>query len=110
MFDFAPDIRRHVIGGSSSTISPVMFEGLLLWLDGADETKITRDESDLVSLWEDKSENGNNASQGTGSAQPTYVAGSLNGLSSLDFDGSSDYMEFDSEMSELECSVYTVGS
>jgi len=72
--------------------NPTLLQDLQLWLDGADPDTITHDESvspteGLVSQWDDKSGNGNNVTQGTGSAQPTTGASTENDKNVLDFDG-----------------------
>ncbi|MEM2974451.1 MAG: DUF2341 domain-containing protein, partial [Candidatus Micrarchaeia archaeon] len=52
---------------------------LKLWLDANDATTITKDGSNKVSQWRDKSGNGNYMIQGDYNRQPTYVTGVLNG-------------------------------
>jgi hypothetical protein len=47
-----------------------------LWLDANDTGTITKDGSNYVSQWNDKSGNGNNVTQGTGSLQPLYSSAS----------------------------------
>jgi hypothetical protein len=64
-----------------------------LWFDASDATTITT-VSGAVSQWNDKSGNGRHATQGTPSNRPAYVASSINGLNAIDFDGSSDFMDF----------------
>lgn len=59
---------------------------LELWLDANDTSTIT-ESGGSVSQWSDKSGNGNHATQGTGSAQPTTSTRAINGLNALDFDG-----------------------
>jgi len=65
---------------------PSDLEGLQLWLDADDSSTIT-EAGGLVSAWNDKSGQGNNATQGTGSKQPTTEATTENGKNVLDFDG-----------------------
>jgi hypothetical protein len=64
---------------------------LLLWLDADDNTTITHS-SNAVSQWNDKSGNGNHATQSTASRQPTYNSSGTNGKSVIDFDGTSDFL------------------
>lgn len=45
---------------------------LTLWLDASDISTITKDGSDYVSQWNDKSGNSNHVYQSTGSLQPLY--------------------------------------
>ena len=73
----------------SNFILPTDLPGynLRLWLDAADASTIT-ESGGLVSQWDDKSGNGNDAAQGTGSAQPEYSVRQQNGLATLEFNGS----------------------
>lgn len=65
----------------TTTASP-----LLLWLDAGDTSTITKDGSDLVSQWDDKSPHGNHVVQGTASLQPTYRSSGLGqSLPSVEF-------------------------
>ena len=63
-----------------------------LWLDGSDASTITLNGS-VVSQWNDKSGNGRNATQGDNAKRPTYISNSINGRSTLDWDGTDDSME-----------------
>ena len=65
---------------------PTDILGLQLWLDASDTDTITSS-GGAVSQWDDKSGNSNNATQGTGSAQPTTGASTQNGENIIDFDG-----------------------
>jgi len=62
-----------------------------LWLDAADASTITLNES-TVSQWRDKSGNERNATQAIATDQPTYNATSLNGKAGITFDGLTDFM------------------
>jgi len=57
----------------SSTFLPTDVSGLKVWLDASDASTITKDGSDLVSQWDDKSGEGNDIAQATGSLQPLWV-------------------------------------
>lgn len=63
-----------------------------IWLDASDITTITKDVSDKVSQWDDKSGNGWNATQGTSTQQGIFTSAAINGLSAIDFDGVDDKM------------------
>jgi hypothetical protein len=63
-----------------------------IWLDASDITTITKDGADKVSQWDDKSGNGNNATQGTGSQQGIFTPSAINSLSAINFDGVDDKM------------------
>lgn len=62
-----------------------------LWLDASDTSTITSS-SGSVSQWNDKSGNGRNFTQGTGTAQPTTGTTTQNSLNVIVFDGNSDFM------------------
>lgn len=61
--------------------------GLELWLDAADTATITGHPG-AVSQWDDKSGNGRDVTQGTGSAQPASGTNTLNSLNVITTDGS----------------------
>ena len=63
-----------------------------LWLDAADASTITKDGSDLVSTWADKSGNTGRNATSSGTARPTYQATGLNSKPALSWDGSDDFM------------------
>jgi hypothetical protein len=69
---------------------------LALWLDAADTDTITLNGSD-VSQWDDKSGNGNHASQATAAEQPTYQATGLNSKPTVSFDATK-ILEFGSTL------------
>jgi prepilin-type N-terminal cleavage/methylation domain-containing protein len=71
--------------------------GLKLWLDANDLSTITKDGSNKVSAWNDKSGNGNHVTQTTSSFQPEYVASSnINDHPAMRFDGSLTYFNLSS--------------
>lgn len=79
---FGLDINR----GGAVRFTPKAITGLALWLDASDIATITKDGSNYVSAWADKSGNGRNMAQATGSAQPLWSA------SGITFDGVNDFM------------------
>lgn len=66
--------------------APNKISGLALWLDASDLGTITKDGSNYVSEWRDKSGNAKHFTQATGSAQPLWSSNKIT------FDGSADYM------------------
>lgn len=82
--------KPSVDGGG---FTPGIISNLQLWLDAADERTI-QDTAGSVSQWDDKSGNGDNATQGTGTNQPTINVTTQNGLRTLDFDGINDRLAF----------------
>lgn len=71
---------------------PSDISGLKLWLDADDLATITKDGSDLVSQWDDKSGEGNDVSQATGSKQPLWVDSVQNGRPIIRFDAVDDFL------------------
>jgi hypothetical protein len=69
--------------------SPQNFTGLQWWVDAARGTTIATG----VSQWNDLSGNNRHATQGTAGSQPTIAAASLNGLPTIAFNGSSQWMQ-----------------
>lgn len=59
---------------------------LSLWLDAQSSSYVTRDSSDLVSQWTDKSGN-NNHFTSAGGDRPTWTQNQINGKPSVFFDG-----------------------
>jgi hypothetical protein len=75
----------HLIGfGAASVFSPSSLSGLGLWLDAADPTTITKDGSDIVSQWNDKSGNGYNAAQSS-AAKPLWLSSGISGKGAVQF-------------------------
>ncbi len=72
-------------GTSGSTTFSVRVVGLVLWLDAADATTITKNGGNAVSNWADKSGNGYNATQAITSQMPNYGSITKNGSPVLSF-------------------------
>lgn len=64
-----------------------------LWLDAADITTITKDGSNLVSQWNDKSGNSRHHAQSNSTYRPLFTANNLNNLPVISFDGTNDCLE-----------------
>lgn len=72
----------------SSPFSPSIHNtDIVLWLDAADTSTI-EESGGAVSQWNDKSGNGNNATQSSAPLKPTTNATTRNGYNVIDFDGS----------------------
>ncbi|KPJ66516.1 MAG: hypothetical protein AMJ43_07740 [Coxiella sp. DG_40] len=84
--DYKCDNAPTYDGGSGVLFPPV--SGYKIWLDASDESTIT-ESSNLVSSWDDKSDQGNNATQTNETNKPTYD--SVN--QSINFDGSDNYLD-----------------
>ena len=87
-----------------SNWNPSAFDDLLLWLDANDNSSIVHD-SNLVSVWKDKSGNSHDATESNNSKKPEFV---LNGdsLGALQFDGS-DILELSNE-SPFDLSKFSI--
>lgn len=75
-------------GEENEPWTPDLESDLILWLDPTDVGSITKDGSDRVSQIDDKSTNGWDHVQATGTAQPLYSATSLGGDPGIYFNGS----------------------
>jgi len=80
--------------GLWSSFTPSSISGLTLWLDASDPASLFQNTnattpayqtSDYVSLWKDKSGNGNNATQATDSLRPYLVTSSQNSRNVIRF-------------------------
>lgn len=74
----------------SSFPVPTQLSGCTLWLDAADSSQITLSGS-TVTTWRDKSSSALNATGGS-TTGPTYVTGGLNGLNTITFNGTTQFM------------------
>lgn len=89
------DINRYLATKWAINISaPDNIGGLALWLDANDSSTIT-ESGGLVSQWDDKSGNGNDALQGTGANQPLLVNNLFSGKAAIRFDGINDRLATD---------------
>lgn len=86
------DLLRVAAFPTAETAEPDQIAGLNLWLAADRITGVA--DSGAVSSWTDLSPAGNNATQGTGSAQPTYRTGAngLGGRPAVVFDGTGDWL------------------
>lgn len=75
--------------GTLSTFSPLAFSPDV-WLDSNDLTTVVADSSNKVSQEDDKSGNGNDATQGTPASRPTLVLASLNNKNVINYDRAAD--------------------
>jgi hypothetical protein len=78
------------------TVTPTMgpgpggVAGVALWLDAGRLSGLNN--GDAVATWMDGSGNGHEATQGTSTRRPVYVASALNGQPAVRFDGLNDYL------------------
>ncbi|MFC1659029.1 LamG-like jellyroll fold domain-containing protein [Pseudomonadota bacterium] len=102
------DIETHLSNKWGVTMSDIPTENLRLWFDANDVNTITKDGSNNVSAWNDKSGNGNHATQATFSYKPVYVPSGLNGKGTIRFDGTDDRMATSLNLSSPPYSVFVV--
>lgn len=95
---YAPHRRKHHT--VSGAFSPTDIAGLDLWLDASDSStlydadtggSLTAADGE-VGRWEDKSGNGNDATQSSSTLRPLRRTSQQNSLDSVEFDGSNDYL------------------
>jgi len=77
---------------SAPSFIPPDISNLQAWWDASDLSTITKDGSDLVSKWDDKTTNGNDLLQATGSNQPLWVDSVQNSKAIIRFDGEDNFM------------------
>lgn len=80
------------LGSQVAEFSPLDISNLELWLDASDAATITKDGGNLVSDWDDKSGQGNDVAQATGTNQPLWVDSVQNSMPIIRFDGVDNYM------------------
>lgn len=76
----------------AKAFSPSDISNLIAWYDADDVATITKDGSDFVSQWDDKSVEGNDVVQATGSKQPKWFDSIQNGKPIIRFDGVDDFL------------------
>ena len=76
---------------TQGTFSPTSISGLTAWFDGSDPAATGTPPANgaSISTWVDKSGSGHNAVAG---GAPTFAAASLNGLGTLTFNGTTNYL------------------
>ena len=97
---------------TESTIQPTSIAGLALWLDAADASTVVLSGSN-VTTWKDKSANALLLSNTTTGNQPTYSQNSINGLPSLVFNGTSQYLvktaiSYSLVLTNSECTIFFI--
>jgi len=79
--------------------------GRIIWYD-ADAAYVTKDGSNYVSQWDDKSGNGHHLTQSSGSYQPRWFSSQVNGYPSIYFNV--DYLKTSSFTFNQPCTYYVV--
>lgn len=69
--------------GGGNRLDPRSQPDLKLWLDAQDQSSVSRDGSDIVTTWLDKSGQANNAAQATANQKPKYIASAINSRPAL---------------------------
>jgi prepilin-type N-terminal cleavage/methylation domain-containing protein len=89
LFQNVPQFNKSL---KTSSFDPTYIWGIQLWLDADATDTITKDGSNKVSQWNDRSGNENHATQWTSNEQPTYLSEGINYKPTLRFDGNSDWL------------------
>ncbi len=93
-------------GGGAAPWTPADIPGLTYWFKA--DAIVGLSDGDPVSTWVDSSGGGNNATQGTGSAQPTYKTNQINtSLPCVRFDGG-DYLSSGASAATKPCTNFAV--
>lgn len=93
-------------GSGASAFSPLSLSPAL-WLDASDATSITHI-ANAVTQWNDKSGNSRHATQGTALNRPVTNTTTVNGLNSIDFDGTNHALALPSYFDNLSTKDYTI--
>lgn len=80
----------------------------MLWLDATDVASVTRDGTDLVTEWRDKSGLGRHATVPAGSASPLWVANLVNNGPAIIFDGGTVRLQTAAVPTSAEMTVFVV--
>ena len=80
-----------IIASSKASFSPLNLPNLKAWYDASDLSTITG--GSAVSQWNDKSSNGFDLSQATSTKKPSSGTRTLNGLNTIDYDGTNDFLQ-----------------
>lgn len=92
-------------------VDPTSLNGLKLWLDADDASTIMEEDSPgFVSQWDDKSGNGFNVTQGTGSKQPQTGVDTIGGLNTITFDDTDDVLNNTSYIDFSEITLIAVAA
>ncbi len=84
---------------------PTDISGLVMWLKA---DVLTLNDGDPVATWTDSSGTNNDALQSTAGSKPLFKTGIINGLPTVLFDGSDDFMSFTSDPTARPDSVFIV--
>lgn len=79
------DQAQGFIVNQGSAFTPASISGLGAWYDATDASSFTFSTGADVSQWNDKSGNGNNLTQSTGTLQPLRVASGINSMAAVQF-------------------------
>ena len=111
LFDNTPKfVEKPYLSGYTVNFSPSELSNLSYWLDAQDISTITKDGSNKVEKWADKSGNDKNATMSTENRRPTYVASDpvLNGKPSVKNSSSAGQVGLDIPSSRLQ-EIFMVG-
>jgi hypothetical protein len=95
---------------------PETISGLQIWLDSSDASTLYNATTGgslvaadgAVARWEDKSGNGRHATQATSGSRPLRKANQRNSLDAIEFNGTSHFLDFSSELSFTQYTAFAV--
>ena len=100
-------VPPYIQPSGPTPINPDNIAGLTLWLKS--DTGVTYDGSDYVSLWQDQSGNGNDATGNIdGGTAPIRTANVINGYPSIQFDKSGQFLSLASAIGGTEFTLLAV--
>lgn len=88
------------------SFDPTTIAGLVCWYDASDSLSFTYSSGVVVSQWNDKSGNSRHMTQATVGNQPSR-SGTQNGLTTVVFDGTDDYMTYDAGSDAIDITPWT---
>jgi len=88
-----PYVDFSMEGYDTDVGNPLGYSALQWFVDADQVDTITDAGSGAVSEWKDLSPNANHLTQATGASRPITGANPLNGLNTIDFDGTDDWMD-----------------
>lgn len=113
LFEFMADdgglmICQRMTRNVAATWSPLNISQLKLWYDASQIAGLL--DGDPVATWPDMSGNSFDATQGVAASRPLYKIGIVNGLPTVRFDGTNDYLSEAGYSIPLPCTFFVVGA
>ncbi|MDH3339799.1 MAG: hypothetical protein OEL84_00785 [Nitrosopumilus sp.] len=84
---------QSILWSVAGGFSPLDVPNLIGWWDASDAATITKDGSDRVSQWDDKSGQDNHLTNAVSATQPLWVSAAQNGLDVIRFNGTDELID-----------------